>query len=180
MMKNVVDEDNIPKTAMQKQLWKEILQTRELINDQMDGLDENLNKVLKKHEYEYMQAYNIQVKKKEHELLKAMEDLASEQNAELKDIKIQKLEASVSKLRRENTETEKAKEKLREEVRSMKKKYEYEKSEHEFYQKNAMDNKRKNKLLKVAVGRLQSEYDKLLDKYKVTDDELKFVKQLHG
>ena len=180
MMKNVVDEDNIPKTAMQKQLWKEILQTRELINDQMDGLDENLNKVLKKHEYEYMQAYNIQVKKKEQELLKAMEDLASEQNAELKDIKIQKLEASVSKLRRENTETEKAKEKLREEVRSMKKKYEYEKSEHEFYQKNAMENKRKNKLLKVAVGRLQSEYDKLLDKYKVTDDELKFVKQLHS
>ena len=54
----------------------------------MDGLDQNLNKVLKKHEYEYMQAYNIQVKKKEHELLKAMEDLASEQNAEIKDIKI--------------------------------------------------------------------------------------------
>ena len=54
------------------------MQTREQINDQMDGLDQNLNKVLKKHEYEYMQAYNIQVKKKEHELLKAMEDLASE------------------------------------------------------------------------------------------------------
>ena len=64
------------------------MQTREQINDQMDGLDQNLNKVLKKHEYEYMQAYNIQVKKKEHELLKAMEDLASEQNAEIKDIKI--------------------------------------------------------------------------------------------
>ena len=43
-----------------------------------------------------------------------------------------------------------------------------------------MENKRKNKLLKVAVGRLQNEYDKLLDKYKVTDEELKFVKQLHS
>ena len=62
--------------------------TREQINDQMDGLDQNLNKVLQKHEYEYMQAYNIQVKKKEQELLKAMENLASEQNAEIKDIKI--------------------------------------------------------------------------------------------
>ena len=42
-----------------------------------------------------------------------------------------------------------------------------------------MESKRKNKLLKVAVGRLQFEYDKLLEKHKVTDDELKFVKQLH-
>ena len=39
-----------------------------------------------------------------------------------------------------------------------------------------MESKRKNKLLKVAVGRLQFEYDKLQEKYKITDDELKFVK----
>ena len=43
-----------------------------------------------------------------------------------------------------------------------------------------MESKRKNKLLKVAVGRLQFEYDKLKDKYQITDDELKFVKQLHN
>ena len=43
-----------------------------------------------------------------------MEDLASEQNAEIKDIKIQKLESTVSKLRRENQECEKEKEKFRE------------------------------------------------------------------
>ena len=42
-----------------------------------------------------------------------------------------------------------------------------------------MESKRKNKLLKVAVGRLQHEYDKLQEKYKITDDELKFVKNLH-
>ena len=41
------------------------------------------------------------MKRKEQELLKAMEDLASEQNAELKDIKIQKLESTVAKMRRE-------------------------------------------------------------------------------
>lgn len=43
-----------------------------------------------------------------------------------------------------------------------------------------MASKRKNKLLKVAVGRLQFEFDKLSKKYKCTDDELKFVKQLHS
>ena len=78
MMRNVIDADEPGRTVLQKQLWEEILETREQINGQMDGLDENLNKVLKKHEYEYMQAYNIQVKKKEQELLKAMEGLASE------------------------------------------------------------------------------------------------------
>ena len=43
-----------------------------------------------------------------------------------------------------------------------------------------MENKRKNKLLKVAVGRLQYEYDKLQEKYKITDEELRFVKQLNS
>lgn len=86
----------------------------------------------------------------------------------------------MSKLRRETQELEKAKEKIREEIKSWKKKYEYEKSEHEFYQNSAMDSKRKNKLLKVAVGRLQFEYDKLQEKYKMTDEELKFVKQLNN
>ena len=49
--------------------------------------------------------------------MKAMEDLASEQNAEIKDIKIQKLESTVSKLRRENQELEKAREKDREQIK---------------------------------------------------------------
>jgi len=123
-----------------------------------------------------MAAYNIQVKKKEQELLQAMEDLVSDQNAEIKDIKIQKLESTVAKLRRDTQELEKAKEKMREEIKAWKKKYEYEQQEHEFYQKSAMANKRKNKLLKVAVGRLQFEFDKLSKKYQVTDEELKFVK----
>lgn len=101
-----------------------------------------------------MAAYNIQVKRKEQELLRAMEDLASEQNADLKDKKIKRLEETVAKLRRETQEQEKAKEKLREEIKTWKKKYDYEHSEHEFYQNSAMESKRKNKLLKVAVGRL--------------------------
>ncbi len=67
----------------------------------VDGLDQNLSKVLKKHEYEYMAAYNIQVKRKEQEILQAMEDLVSDQNAEIKDMKISKLESTVAKLRKE-------------------------------------------------------------------------------
>ena len=80
-----------------------------------------------------MAAYNIQVKRKEQELLYAMEELRSEQNAEIKDIKIQKLEGTVAKLRRGNQEQDKAKERLREEIKTWKKKYQTEQSEHEFY-----------------------------------------------
>ena len=47
-----------------------------------------------------MAAYNIQVKRKEQELLYAMEELRSEKNAEIKDIKILKMEATVAKLRK--------------------------------------------------------------------------------
>ena len=83
-----------------------------------------------------------------------MEELRSEQNAEIKDIKIQKLESTVAKLRKECQEHDKAKEKLRDEIKVWKKKYQTEQSEHEFYQNSAMESKRKNKLLKVAVGRL--------------------------
>jgi len=62
-----------------------------------------------------------------------MEDLASEQNSEIKDIKIRQLEGTVGKLRKDNQENEKSKEKQREVIKNWKKKYEYEQSEHEFY-----------------------------------------------
>ena len=90
-----------------------------------------------------------------------MEELRSEQNAEIKDIKIQKLESTVAKLRKESQEQDKIKEKLREEIKMWEKKYQTEQSEHEFYQNYAKEAKRKNKLLKVAVGLIQFEYDKL-------------------
>ena len=101
-----------------------------------------------------MAAYNMQVKRKEQELLGIMEELKSEQNQEMKEFKIKSLENTVAKLRRENQDNDKQKEKLREEIKSWKKRYETEKIEHEFYQNSAIESKRKNKLLKVAVGRL--------------------------
>ena len=112
-LKNIADRIPVANVAT-KQHLKDILNTNQELDNHIEELDGKLSKVLQKHEYEYMAAYNIQVKRKEQELLKAMEDLASEQNAEIKDIKIQKLESTVSKLRRENQECEKEKEKFRE------------------------------------------------------------------
>ena len=126
MMKQEIAHGSHNTSNKTKEIWEEILTTQDALHGCVESLDQNLSKVLQKHEYEYMAAYNIQVKRKEQELIKAMEELASEQNAEIKDIKIQKLESTVAKLRRETQDQEKAKEKLREEIKTWKKKYEYE------------------------------------------------------
>jgi len=102
-------------------------------------------------------------------------ELKNNSNSEIKDQKIQKLEMTVAKLRRECQEQDKVKDQLRGQIKNWRQKYEFEKQEHEFYHNNAMEEKRKNKLLKVAVGRLQNEYDNLKEKYQIADSELQFV-----
>lgn len=88
MMSQAIKEGIPQGSSKTKEIWKEILDSNNQIDSCVEGLDQNLSKVLQKHEYEYMAAYNIQVKRKEQELLQAMEELRSEQNAEIKDIKI--------------------------------------------------------------------------------------------
>ena len=87
------------------------------------------------------------------------------ENNNLLDYKIKNLESTVVKLRKEAQDSEKQKESLRNEIKKWKEKYDYEKHEKESCYISAKDAKRKNKLLKVAVGRLQNEYDRLKDKY---------------
>ena len=60
--------------------------------------------MLRKHEYEYMTAYNIYVKRKEKELLQTVMDLKNNSNSEIKDEKIKKLEMGIGKLRKETQE----------------------------------------------------------------------------
>jgi len=53
-----------------------------------------------------------------------------------------------------------------------KSRFEDEKTEKEFYHKNALETKKKNKLLKIAVGRLQSEYDNIKEKHDIAETDL--------
>ena len=158
-----------------KETWEQILSFDASIDGEVQALDQKLGTVLRKHEYEYMTAYNVYVKRKEKELLEKVMELKNNSNSEIKDQKIQKLEMTVAKLRRECQEQDKVKDQLRGQIKNWRQKYEFEKQEHEFYHNNAMEEKRKNKLLKVAVGRLQNEYDNLKEKYQIADSELQFV-----
>lgn len=48
--------------------WQEVEEQHEKATSIIAGLDSSLNQVLRKQEYEYLQAYNIYVKRKEKEL----------------------------------------------------------------------------------------------------------------
>lgn len=123
-----------------------------------------------------MQAYNIYVKRKEKEMLELIDTLNSRNsNNNLLDYKLKNLEHTVGKLGRESMEFEKLKEGLRAQIKNWKQKFEVEKTEKDFFHKQALEAKRKNKLLKIAVGRLQNEYDRLKDKYNISESELQFV-----
>lgn len=66
----------------------------------IDGLDEKLNRVLAKQEYEYLKGYNLYVKRKEKELRDLIERLNEKNsNNTLKDEKIISLEKTIFSIR---------------------------------------------------------------------------------
>jgi len=52
-------------------------------------------------------------------------------------------------------------------------------TEKEFYQKSAQESKRKHKVVKLALSRLQLEYDKMKAQYLSATEDLKFSTSLH-
>jgi chromosome segregation ATPase len=133
----------------------EIVQSNKQLEGQFDNLEGLIKSVIDRHENEFMTAYNIYVKKKEKDLIEIIQtlELRNKKN-NLLDLKIKNLEAHIVKLRHEANESENAKEKLRRDIREQKSKCDLEREEKEFYHKQALEAKKKNKLFKVAVGRL--------------------------
>ena len=88
--------------------------------------------------------------------------------------KIRQLEQNLSRMRREAVEHGKIEEKLQYEIRDWKRLYDEEKSEKEFYHKNASEHKKNNRVIKIALARIQEEYDKLKEKCQVQGADLDF------
>ena len=83
---------------------------KKAIDSEISGLDEKLNVVLAKQEYEYLKSYNIFVKRKEHELKELIAKL-NEKNSDntVKDKKINDLEKTVVSIRDDQIKMEKEK-----------------------------------------------------------------------
>ena len=72
-------------------------------------------------------------------------------------MRISQLEVTIDQMRKDAFAYEQKQEMLMKEVKLWKEKQKVESEEKEFFHKQALDAKRKNKLLKVAIGRLQVE-----------------------
>lgn len=129
--------------------------------------------MLEKHEYEYLQAYNIFVKRKEAELRDFISEMESRtDNKQLMDAKIRKLENERIKAHHKQFETESQVEHLKHEVNQWKAKLKQEREDKEFYHKNAIENKKKLKLAKIALKRLEMEYSTILSRQETLQQDL--------
>jgi len=129
------------------------------LNETFEDLDVKLNKVLAKQEYEYMQTYTHYVKKKEREL-KDMIGLLGEKakNADrVKDQKIRDLEKLCRAALANETKMEKQVRDLKDQLRKLKDSKNDLESDQEFFKRKTLDAKRKNKLLKTAIQRMQQQ-----------------------
>lgn len=135
-----------------------IEQTKEQLDSVISGLDEKLNRVLAKQEYEYLKGYNLYVKRKERELRELIERLNEKNsNNTLKDEKIINLERTIFLIRDDQIKMEKTKDQMAEEIKKLKAKSNNMEQERDFLQQQVLESKRQNKLLKMAINRLQSQ-----------------------
>jgi len=127
------------------------------LHETFEDLDQKLNKVLAKQEYEYMQTYTHYVKKKERELKDMIALLGDKaKNADrVKDQRIRDLEKICKNALANETKMEKQVRDLKEQVRKQKALREELESDQEFLKRKTLDAKRKNKLLKTAIQRMQ-------------------------
>lgn len=97
--------------------WHQAIETNDQITEVIADLDVKLNRVLAKQEYEYLKGYNIYVKKKEKELRQLIDTLNKKNStSNTKDQKINELNFTIQKIRNEQMNLEKMKEKQRKET----------------------------------------------------------------
>ena len=94
-------------------------------------------------------------------LITTLQDKNEDKN--FKERRIADLELTIDKLRQDSIDNEKKLLKLQKDVKHWKDKHKTEIEEKEFFHKQALDSKRKNKLLKVAIGRIQTEVSDQMD-----------------
>ena len=122
--------------------WKRVKETNVEIQDVISDLDVKLNRVLAKQEYEYLKGYNIYVKKKEKELRQLIDKLNQKNStSNTKDKKINDLNTTIQRIREDQTNLEKMKEKQRKETLKWRSKAENLNEDCKFLQKQVKETK---------------------------------------
>ena len=104
-------------SAQAAKKYKEILQEKAQIDQKVGEIDQNIRNVLEKHEYEYMQAYNIFVKHKESEI-KGLIDKITERTGDKQanEAKLERALKSEAKLREQYYKAEKENVEMKKEI----------------------------------------------------------------
>ena len=115
---------------------------------------------MKKQEHDYLKGYSIYVKTKEKELKTLIQKLnAKNSNNTLKDETIYKLNQKVDSLNREREKVENEKQELSEKIKHWTSRAQAFEQDKNFLQNQIIESKRQNKLLKLAIGRIQGELE---------------------
>jgi hypothetical protein len=64
-------------TEKSRRIWAEVMSAKDAVSEQINIMEQSMTKVLQKHELEYMQAYNIFVKRKETELKLLIDEITN-------------------------------------------------------------------------------------------------------
>lgn len=124
----------------------------------IEGLDQKLENVLKKQEHDYLKGYSLYVKQKERELREIVAKLNEKNsNNTKKEEMIQNLKITIKKMHTEQINIEQEKSELKEKSKYWKSRAEAFEQDKKFLQDQVLDGKRQNKLLKLAITRLQED-----------------------
>ena len=135
------------------------------INDELDdaitGLDRQLDQKLKKQEHDYLKGYSMYVKQKEKDLREIIAKLnKNNEGNSKKENEIYCLKNTIKRMNDEQIRSEQEKSDLKEKLKYWKSRSDAFEQDKIFLQDQVLEGKRKNKLLKLAISRLQDEMEK--------------------
>lgn len=124
-------------------------------------------------------SYNIYAKNKEKQLKELISQITARyDDKKLHDKKMYHMENQLGLMRQQALANEAERMKLSQELEQMTGRFQDEKTEKEFFRNSALENKRQKKLLKIALSRVQTEYDALVQKYGLVERELEVTASL--
>ncbi len=128
------------------------------MDEALDDLQNKLSRVLAKQEYDYMKCYSLYVKKKEREIKELIMALSqrSMEAGNGREQRITVLEHLIKQARDNEAKMDRQVKDLKSQIQLWKERAEDFKSDNEFLKKHTMKTKRKNKLLKAAIERMQT------------------------
>ena len=135
--------------------------TKQQLEHIMKDLQSKLENVVKRQEEEYKKGYHIYVKRKERDLKRLIDKLNDKNStSNTKDRKINALESEIDRIRLERKKLDEMKEKQRKEALRWKAMAGNLEEDRKMLDEQVKDAKKQNKLLKIAIGRLQKEIER--------------------